>query len=83
MMIFIGFDILSLDQSAKEDQEGIEKSSKFCKITYSNNLFILFFCFLLVNNLVEEEIQNGISPERIVSAEISSILTDLFLIFYF
>jgi len=42
------FDIYGLDQNAKEDQEGIEKSSKY------------------LNELVEEEIKNGISPERVI-----------------
>jgi len=42
------FDIYGLDQNAKEDQEGIEKSSKF------------------LNDLVEEEIKNGILPERVI-----------------
>jgi hypothetical protein len=30
----IGFDIYGLDQNAKEDQEGIEKSSKLCKVLF-------------------------------------------------
>ncbi|CAM4966905.1 unnamed protein product [Rotaria socialis] len=42
------FDIYGLDKNAREDQAGIEKSSKF------------------LNELVEEEIKNGISPERII-----------------
>ncbi|CAF1147165.1 unnamed protein product [Rotaria magnacalcarata] len=42
------FDIYGLDKNAREDQAGIEKSSK------------------LLNELVEEEIKNGISPERII-----------------
>lgn len=29
--ISIGFDLHGLDQSAKEDQAGIEKASKMCK----------------------------------------------------
>lgn len=35
-MISIGFDIVGLDQNVREDQEGIDKSSKFCEF---------FFCF--------------------------------------
>lgn len=42
------FDITGLDQNSKEDQQGIEKSSKF------------------LNSLIEEEIRNGIPPERII-----------------
>ncbi len=30
-MISIGFDLTGLDQNAKEDQDVIEQSSKFCK----------------------------------------------------
>jgi hypothetical protein len=33
-MIWIGFDLTGLDQNAKEDQDGIEKSSKFCKFGF-------------------------------------------------
>jgi hypothetical protein len=65
-MIHIGFDIVGLDQNAKEDQEGIEKSSKFCeRVFFCYNLF--YISISLVNNLIEEEIKNGISSERIVS----------------
>jgi lysophospholipase-2 len=42
------FDLTGLDQNAKEDQDGIEQSSKF------------------LNDLIEEEIKNGILPERIM-----------------
>ena len=30
----IGFDVYGFDQNAKEDQEGNEKASKLCKISY-------------------------------------------------
>jgi hypothetical protein len=33
-MISIGFDVIGLDQNAIEDQEGIEKSSKFCELLF-------------------------------------------------
>lgn len=33
-MVQIGFDIIGLDPSGKEDQEGIEKSSKFCELSF-------------------------------------------------
>jgi len=42
------FDIHGLDQNAKEDQAGIEKSSK------------------LLQDMIEQEIQSGISPERVI-----------------
>jgi len=45
-MIRIGFDIVGLDQNAKEDQEGIEKSSKFCEsFFFCNNLFYISMFF--------------------------------------
>ena len=70
-MISIGFDISGFDQNAKEDQEGIQKSSKFCEFRFKKFIFYFYFDYFLVNNLVEEEIKNGISPKRIVSKRIS------------
>jgi len=66
--LLIGFDIHGLDQNAKEDQEGIEKASKLCKIVFFEfHSFFLFILLFTVKDLVEDEIKNGIPPERIVS----------------
>lgn len=63
--IRIGFDIIDLNQDAKEDQKGIEESSKLRK--FSSTLRWSSMHFISVNDLIEEEIKHGIAPERIVS----------------
>ena len=63
----IGFDIINLDQNTKEDQKGIEESSNFCKFCFVFIKLSPRMWFISVNHLVEEEINHGIAPERIVS----------------
>jgi hypothetical protein len=76
-----GFDIHGLDQNAKEDKEGIEKSSKLCKRFFSFIEFVLRFSSV-VNDLVEEEIKNGIPSERVVRKSHSKISKSSFFTLY-
>ncbi len=67
MCFWKGFDIYGLDRNAKEDQKGILEASKYRK---DNFLFNNYFYFIfIVNDLIEEEINNGISSKRVVSEE--------------
>jgi len=69
LIIQIGFDVYGFDQNAKEDQESIEKASQLCKNFLLIIYLFLFILSFLVNSFVEEEIKNGIPPERIVSKD--------------
>jgi hypothetical protein len=59
-----GFDIYGLDQNAKEDQKGILEASKDRKDNFLFNNY--FYSIFVVNDLIEEEINNGISSKRVV-----------------
>ncbi len=60
-----GFDAYGLDRRSKEDQKGILESSKYRKYNFLFNNFFNFL-FFIVNDLIEEEINTGIPPERVV-----------------
>ena len=72
--MYIGFDVYGFEQNAKEDQASIEKASQLCKMFWLILILLLFMLLFLVNSFVEEEISNGIAPERIVSRECFMIL---------
>jgi len=67
MYFWKGFDARGFGPSVIEDQKGILEASKYRKYNFllNDDLYFIF----IVNGLIEEEINNGISSKRVVSEE--------------
>jgi hypothetical protein len=67
MYFWKGFDARGFGPSVIEDQKGILEASKDRKDNFLFNNY--FYSIFIVNSLIEEEINNGISSKRVVSEE--------------